>query len=68
MYSPAFHPLLIDTRIEDLHRARGTSIHPHRGREDRNSRASTRFGWIRRAGIRRLEVADGSSATWSPRS
>jgi hypothetical protein len=68
MYSPPFHPLLIDARIEDLHRARGTSIQPHRRREDRDSRASARFGWLRRTGIRRLEVADASSATWSPRS
>ena len=39
MYSPAFHTALIDSRIEDLRRSRGTSIHPRRTRGRRNPRA-----------------------------
>jgi hypothetical protein len=39
MYSPAFHTALIDSRIEDLRRSRGTSIHSRRARRHRSPRA-----------------------------
>jgi hypothetical protein len=68
MYSPAFQTILADARVEDLRRARGTSIQPHHGREDRDPRATARFARLRRTGIRGLEVAGASSATWGPRS
>ena len=60
MYSPAFQTDIANARIEDLRRARGTSIHPHRSREDRNPRPAARWGLFSRAGIRRLVFADPS--------
>lgn len=39
MYSPAFQNVLIEARIEDLCRSRGTSIPPRRTRGRRNARA-----------------------------
>lgn len=68
MYSPTFHKLLADARIEDLHRARGTSISTYRSREDRTRRAAVRWGLLSRAGMRRLVFADPSRATSGPRS
>ena len=62
MYSPAFHMLLADARIEGLRRARGTSRHPDSGREDSNPRPAARWGLLSRAGIRRLVFADPSRA------
>jgi hypothetical protein len=68
MYSPAFHTMLIDARIEDLRRGRGTSAQAHRSREARSPRSTTLFARLRRSGIRRLQVADASSLTGSQRS
>ena len=62
MYSPALQTLLIEARIEDLRRARGTSIHSHRSREDHNARAGARWGLLSRVGMRRLVFADPSRA------
>ena len=39
MYNPAFHTALIDSRIESLHRSRGTSLHTSRARDRRGPRA-----------------------------
>ncbi|MBV8945511.1 MAG: hypothetical protein JOZ95_08825 [Solirubrobacterales bacterium] len=68
MYSPAFQALLIADRIEDVRRARGTSIQPDRSREAGDLRVTAPRGWISRVGIRRLVVADASSAPRGPRS
>jgi hypothetical protein len=59
MYSPAFQKDTADARIEDLRRARGTSIHLHGSRDPR---PAARWGLLRRAGIRRLVFADPSRA------
>lgn len=68
MYSPALETLLIDARIEDLLRARGTLILPRRGRDHRNRGAAARWRLRRRGRLRGLEVTGASSATWSQRS
>jgi hypothetical protein len=39
MYSRAFQNVLIEARIEDLRRSRGTSIHPRHTRGPGNARA-----------------------------
>jgi hypothetical protein len=62
MYSPAFQTVIADARIEDLRRARGTSIQPHRSREDGNPRPGARWGLVSRAGVRRLVFAHPSRA------
>ena len=62
MYSPAFQADIAHARIEDLRRARGTSIQPHRSREDNDPRPSARWDLLSRVGIRRLEFADPSRA------
>jgi hypothetical protein len=68
MYSASFRTLLIDARIEDLRRARGTSIHPDRSRGARNPRGTAAWEWATRVGIPRLEVADVSTPPGGPRS
>ena len=59
MYNPAFHTVLIDSRIEDLRRASQKSTQPGPGRVDRDVdrdlRATRPSTWLRRA-------------TWSRRS
>jgi hypothetical protein len=60
MYSTAFQTVIADARIEDLRRARGTSIEPHSSAEDSNPGPSARWGLLRRAGIRRLVFANPS--------
>ena len=55
MYNPAFHTVLIDSRIEDLRRASQKSTQPGPGRVDRDLRATRPSTWLRRA-------------TWSRRS
>jgi hypothetical protein len=62
MYSAAFHPPLIDARIEELRRARGKSMQSHLSRDDRNPYAAARSGLLSRLGIRRLVFADPSRA------
>jgi hypothetical protein len=62
MYSPAFQTVITDARIEDLRRARGTSIQAHRSGEDSNPRPAARRRMLGRAGIRRLLFADPSRA------
>jgi len=42
MYDPAFHTVLIDSRIEDLRRASQKSTQPGPGRVDRDLRATRR--------------------------
>jgi hypothetical protein len=49
MHSPALHKLLIDARIEDLHRARRTSIQWDRVREGREVRTTRPSAWFTRA-------------------
>jgi hypothetical protein len=62
MYSPAFHKDIADARIDDLRRARGTAIEPHRSREGNSSRPAARWGLLSRAAIRRQVFADPSRA------
>jgi hypothetical protein len=54
MYSPAFQKDIADARIEDLRRARGTSIHPHGSRHPRPQRVGD------------CSVARASGAWYSP--
>lgn len=68
MYSPAFQLLLVDTRIEDLRRARGTSIRPYPSREDRTRRAPARSALLSRLGMRRVALADAFRTASGPRS
>ena len=46
MYNSAFQTLLADARVEDLRRARGTSIRPYGSREARNSSANDVNGFL----------------------
>jgi hypothetical protein len=62
MYSPAFQTVIADARIEDLRRARATSIHPHRSSEDSNPRSDARRRLLSLPRIRRLAFADPSRA------
>jgi hypothetical protein len=62
MYSQAFHTLLIDARVEDLSRARGTSRQWLRSRKDRSARPAGRWWSLSRSGLRRLELANPSRA------
>ena len=62
MYSPAFHTIIADARVEDLRRARAMSIHPHRSAEDSNPRSDARGGLLSLPRIRRVAFADPSRA------
>jgi hypothetical protein len=66
MYSQAFVTLLADARIEDLRRARGTSMQPHGPREPRHPRAAAPRGLLSRVGVRRLAFAAPSRTTSGP--
>ena len=67
MNSTAFQTILADARIGDLRRAAATSLQQHRSREDRRPRGAARWGFLSRAGTRRLAFAGTSRATWGPR-
>jgi hypothetical protein len=62
MYSPAFQTIITDARIEDLRRARGISMQPHRSGADSNPRPAARSGLLSRVRIRRPAFADPSRA------
>jgi len=68
MYSPTFQMRLAEARIDDLRRARVTVIRPDRSREERTRRSRARSGWLTRAGMRRLVLADPASAVRTPQS
>jgi hypothetical protein len=62
MYSPAFHTVIADARIEDLRCARAMSIHLHRSAADSNPRSDARWGLLSLPRSRRLAFADPSRA------